>query len=262
MPHDQARVLMTTEPGRAPINDRMALRALLVSEDTHGMVILIWALDGLGQEFFQWAPETIKLETNELAGFEIPKPNYDKLMAAVAIVTTDLFFRDVDAFIKLCNVLSGDDFMPTVFSYAGPEECAWGITEALILDPPDSENEEPFSDEIRRYIGFVLHEEGYIKAPDILQIAIDHDLLAKTHQTYADSPEMLDAILKNQKVKEANIERVVMTGLRNLLSQLESLPLREGSTADICSRLRGSIKRQERQAEHLIGASHAEATGT
>ena len=72
----------------------------------------------LGFRGFQWHPQTINEYVEDHWGVKLPKQNFDKLMAGIAIVTTDLFFRDVDRFIKLCNVLAGSDFDHETFDPA------------------------------------------------------------------------------------------------------------------------------------------------
>ena len=51
------------------------------------------------------------------------------------------------------NVLAGSEFDPETFDPADSAECAWAVTEALLLSPPDERDTQPvFSDEIRKYI--------------------------------------------------------------------------------------------------------------
>jgi hypothetical protein len=43
------------------------------------------------------------------------------------------------------------------------------MTEALLIQPPDDDDENPFSEDIVAYIGQVLNQEGIISPPDILK---------------------------------------------------------------------------------------------
>ncbi len=219
------------------------IKAVLTDEDTYGSTMLVLAGELLPDEFLKWHPKTILAELERVSGADIPQLNFDKLMAAVTIVTTDLFWRDESKFIHLCNVLSGSTLEPDVFDPADSMECAWGINEALLLDPPDDSNPEPFSDAIRHYVGHVLKEEGYVSPPDVLKIALDADFSEHVRYNFGDDPELSAGIFATQQGKAQEVEDVVKDGLKELFTQLENLPLREGSTADLKERIAHTLKR-------------------
>ena len=100
---------------------------------------------------YQWDPETIIAEVESEFGVEVHPVCRDKLLAAIVLLTTDLFYSDVRIFIEICNVLSGDTFDPSTFDPAEPVECAWGMTEGMLIAHPDRPH-EPFSREIVEYV--------------------------------------------------------------------------------------------------------------
>jgi hypothetical protein len=213
---------------------------MLVSQDTYATVLLVFFVDRYGLEALDWHPETIKLQLQQDFGIVFPKSGLDKLMAAVAIVVTDAFFRDTPQFIELCNVLSGDDFDPTVFEPADSAEMAWGVAEAMLLFPPAESM--PFSDEIRAYVGRVLRDEGYVRPPKVLRFATDADFADQVEFDFTSDPEMFQAIYANQSAKADEIDVLVMDNLQELLTQLTSLPLNTGDTSQIKERIRAGQK--------------------
>lgn len=227
------------------------VREMLLGEGTYATTLLQWYVDRWGSErddddpkriaCLYWAPETIRLEIEEVTGVKLPKANFDKLMAMITILTTDLFYNDVQRFIELANILAGDDFQPDEFEPADSVECAWAIVEALLNDPPDEQNPEPFSDEIRRYLGVVLKEEGYVTPPDILKLALDGDFSPQVNQDLADDPEMFQAVYEGQQAKAAEVTSVLRDGMTELLAQLEALPLENGSVNELKAKLRKAI---------------------
>lgn len=190
-----------------------------------------------------WHPTTIKMELEQHFGIQLPKLSLDKIMAAVLIRTTDRFFQEPSVFIALANVLCGDDFEPDEFDPADALECAWAVTEAFLLNPPDDEDPEPFSDDVRTYIGFALREEGFVTPPGILKIAIGADFTANV-QEFADDPEMFEGIYQAQQAKADEIDEIVKNQLADLTSQLERLPLQIGKTANMVARLRQAMQPQ------------------
>lgn len=221
-------------------NPRKFIQQMLTSEDTYATVLLVFFVDRYGMEALDWHPGAIKLQLQQDFGVQLSKSTLDRLMAAIAVVTTNAFFRDTPQFIELCNVLAGDDFDPTVFEPADSAEMAWAVAEAMLLFPP--EDPMPFSDEIRGYVGKVLKDEGYVRPPKILRFATDADFVEQIKYDFTSDPEMFQAIYKNQSEKADEIDVLVMDNLQELLTQLTSLPLHNGDTSQIKDRIRAGLK--------------------
>jgi hypothetical protein len=174
---------------------------------------------------YTWHPGTILLEIRDDFRVELPRPNFDRLMTGIWLVTSDEFYQNVPSFIEACNVLSGS------------------ITEALLLAPPEEEDESPFSEEILAYIGQALDQEGIVHAPDILRLGTrSGDLAAKVNATFSDDPEMFSAIYKAEGEKTDEINQLVRENLTRLIQQLGRLRLNNGNAAGLAARLHDNIK--------------------
>src|SRR4051812_29132260 len=128
----------------APPREKLqpAAQRVLQDPESYATTLLVLLVDRFGTEALSWAPETIRTEMASEYGVALPPACFDRLMAAVTVITTDYFYKSLTRFIDLCNVLSfGGTFDPSVFDPADPYECAWGISEALLLSPP--EEDEP-----------------------------------------------------------------------------------------------------------------------
>lgn len=236
------------------VGGNAAAVAALNDQDSFATTLFILAVDAFPPDpekgekqspLLEWTPTTIKMEMNQHYGVQLSQLALDKIMAAILIRTTDLFFRDPFYFIEMCNVLSGDNFEPDEFDPADSIECAWGVTEGLLLNPPDEEDPEPFSDEVRAYIGFVLREEGFTSPPGILKIALDADFSPQVAATFADDPELFQGIYQAQQGKTDEVESIMKSQLTELAEQLQRLTLQNGSTAGLIQRLRQSLQLQD-----------------
>jgi len=219
-------------------------RRVWLNEESMGTTLLTLFLDRYGPEGMTWDPMTIHEEVQDDFNVRLPQPVFDRLMAAIAVVTTDAFYRSLPDFIHLCNILGGDDYDPTVFDPADAAECAWGITESLLLSPPEDDDEDPFSDEIVAYIGEVIAEEGMIKPPDILRIGLKDGgraLIDRVNYDYSDDPVMFQAIWDMEKSRTDDINNMIKARLGRLVQQLEGLPLDNGNTKDVVERLIGNL---------------------
>lgn len=216
-------------------NKRNYLRQLLKSDDVYATTLLVLLTELFDLEFLNWTPETIRIEVREELGIELPPTAIDKIMAAIMLLTTDQFFKHVPTFIHICNVLSGNSFDPTVFDPADSLEMAWGITEATLIAPP--EEDEPFSEEIRAYMGYQLAEEGFQTAPDVLGIAIMPAVINDPNSIFASDPEIYQAFHEKKTLDQNNIISLLKENLQELLDQLQLLPLSKGSTQELVTKL-------------------------
>lgn len=214
------------------------------SPQTFGIVLLTVFLDHFGTEALQWDPATIVMEIEEEFDVDLPQFAIDKLMTAINILTTDTFYNNLPDFIIFCNILSGDTYRPDMFDPADSAEIAWGITEALLIAPPDSDAEGPFNEEIRGYVGAVLDGEGIINAPDVLQIAIRQKNVSDAANQFSDDPLMFSAIYETEAGKSAEIDEILKQKAIMLIEQLNALKLINGSTEKVVRTLSESLNKR------------------
>jgi hypothetical protein len=214
------------------------------SPQTFGAVLLTAFLDRFGVEALQWDPATIVLEVEEEFSVDLPQAAIDKLITAINILTSDAFYNNLPDFIVFCNILSGDTYRPDMFDPADSAEVAWGITEALLIAPPEDSSTGPFSDEIRGYIGAVLDSEGIINAPDVLQIAIRRANVSDAANQFSDDPLMFSAIYETEAGKSAEINEILRKKASMLIEQLRALQLNNGTTGAAVKMLSESLNRR------------------
>jgi hypothetical protein len=200
----------------------------------------------VAENCYTWHPGTIALEIRDDFQVELPRANFDRLMAGIRLATSDGFYRDPGEFVMLCNILSGDLFDPATWDPADALECAWGITEGMLLGPPDDADEEPFAPEVRAYIGRALADEGILDPPDVLRIATragGQPGRAEVGADHAGDPVTLAAIHETEVRKTQEINQRIRDGLRELISQLEALDLRHGDARALAGKLAQKLGR-------------------
>lgn len=218
------------------------LQEAWTSRETFATVLLTVFLDRFGTEALEWDPATITMELEEEFDIKLPQLALDKLLVAIQILTTDIFFKSLPDFIDFCNVLGGAPYRPDMWDPADAEEVAWGITEALLIAPPDESDQEPFTDEIRAYIGSVLDSEGLINPPDILRIALRQARVAPSVQDFSDDPEMFNAIYDVETAKTEDINQTIVEKTQLLAAQLAALELKNGHTQSVAKMLQDSLQ--------------------
>jgi hypothetical protein len=212
------------------------------SKETFSSVLLTMFLDRFGTEALEWDPSTMVMEIEEEFNVDLPQLVFDKLAVAVQLLTTDRFYKSLPDFISFCNVLGGDVYQPDMWDPADAEEVAWGITESMLISPP--EDSEPFTQEIRAYIGAVLDSEGILNAPDILRIALRKARVSPNIEDFSDDPEMFSAIYTLEEGKTSDINNTIVLKTKLLAAQLAALHLDNGNTKEIAEMLQNSIAQQ------------------
>jgi hypothetical protein len=190
-----------------------------------------------------WTPDTVAHNLGVAYKVDIPEYNVHKIMAGVSVLTSDDFFRDTKKFNWLCNVYAGDEsgLDPTVYDPATCGEMAWAITEVMLLrELPDDYGPMPFSDEIRKYIGFMLDFEGIVNPPTVLQIGVQRPATEDPLSVWADDPEMFEAAYQQQQGMSQSIANIIIENMSQLLAQLEKVPLMNGSTKNITDKITNS----------------------
>jgi len=212
------------------------------SPDTFASVLLTLYMDKFGTEALTWEPNTILLEIEEEFNVDLPQLALDKLLVGIQILTTDRFYKSLPDFISFCNVLSGDTYRPDMWDPADAEEVAWGVTEALLIYPPEDNDEEPFTDEIRAYIGAVLDREGLINPPDILRIALRQARVSPSIDDFSDDPTMFNAVYDLEEGKRADIENTIRMRTKTLAGQFKALKLENGQVDKIVKMLESAAE--------------------
>lgn len=209
-----------------------ALRKAILEDDVYGTTMLLWALDTLGPEPLLgdddgevWHPQTVHMELSQAIGISLPKAAFDRLMAAVTVLTTDAFYNDVKRFVQICNILSHDEFSPYMFDPADSAECAWGVVEAMLIEPA----EEGFSEEILGYMEAVLKQEGFISPPGVLQPLLPNYVDDVDHSVFSSDPVLFESAYGIQQSRMDEVDRLVQDRLKEIDSQVMALPLRNGS---------------------------------
>ena len=219
-------------------------KALLLDDNTFASILFLMVADIYGPEILPgpdrdgWSPKTFKMQLEEDFGIRLPKESLDKIMAAITLVTTNFFWRDVVRFIEICNILSGDDFQPDEFDPADPGEILWGVTEASIIwDPDDDAEDTEFSQEIRGYISQVLRVDGISDPPDLLRLGLSGTAGQEIDESFGDDPAMFDAVWETQRGKTDELKQMVTDNLRQLAFQLQILPLDEGEKQGVLQQI-------------------------
>ncbi len=179
-------------------------RDAIRSPETAASVIHAIIIDKYGQEAYDWDPSTIVLELQDDYGAEIHEHTLNRWSAIQTVMTSDVVFTRLDAFMAVCNTLATGEPYFGVFDPVTTEEAAWGIAEISL-------NREllPFGRNIKKYLAIVMAADGIDKPEGVLAAAMEDDSVRSE--------------LDNRRNKD-NIADFVDQQLRAVAEQLQRLP--------------------------------------
>lgn len=192
--------------------------------EAHATTLMAVAVRNYGTDFLEWDPITIQIELEEDFGVELPSEVFDKVMAAVAVLTTDRVYYSVPLFDEVINSFVGlgfstDEDTPTV------EELCLTVAEIYLLDPEPSVAErehQRWSHDIRRYCRVILDDEGFSYAPRVLDFVPDRQVSVPTG---ADEPDgsRLGSIIAEQEARRDEIDAWVDQQVEKIVAELQAV---------------------------------------
>ena len=200
----------------------------LKDRGTFATSLLVGLIDEFGTELFEWDPDTLRLELKSEYQVDIPQSNMDKIQALLVVMTTDLFYRNLEAFMHVANSLghSGADFQ----SYDPPDvqEISWALAETALVDPPDKNT--AFGPEIVTYMREKLRDEGFSKAPRIMApFCGNPDRDEDVSGAFADDEVLYHGYWESQQRKALTVDRFLQEGLQRIMSEISALPLQSAN---------------------------------
>jgi hypothetical protein len=194
--------------------------ALIQGEDTFASTLLVMAIDRLGAGVLvgdngPYTPETLRLEMQEAYHVPIPDDNLGKLVAAVAVITTDNLLRGVPSFLCTVHGLLGDGLDWVYEEPIEIEDLAWAVLEASLIQPP--EKEDLFDEQVVAYCRSMLKREGIMSPPSSLAFA-------KEDIAYGDVVMYGEDILLEQASRTEEVNIYLEQQHQRLMEQLASIP--------------------------------------
>ena len=187
--------------------------------------VLLLLVDSFGAEVVNWEPETVYDALRERFGVQMNNLLADKINAALALLATDAYYKDLNSFNTINRVLAFryadfEEFVP-----ATSDDSAWGVTEASLIVGKEDQTE--FSDDIRRYVGLLLETEGINRPPAVLEFAtFSPEQQDERTLALAEDPAMASMFEIRQIGELGKINKLLADTLKRLITQIGELPLK------------------------------------
>ena len=208
----------------------------LEDDNTYTTCVMAILLDKYSMDFVEWDPVTVEMQLKDDFKVVPDSQLMDKIGAGSSLLTSNLFFKSLEAFNAICNVLNLGITTSETFLPADLDDIHWGLLEARLL-LGDVYTEESFSHDIANYCGQLLESRGIYEPPQILQFSeYPEDVVRNLSDIVAGSEEGFDLPFYNAHLESMEEERTSMTALANskldeLVDQLSQLPIEDRNDA-------------------------------
>ena len=174
-----------------------------------------------GAEIFDWEQEVFAPEIEDMFGLSKEELGFgvlDRLQAAVAILESNIFYTYFEGFENASRTLNFELPFFGTLTPVSPDQAAWAVVEAKILDPDGDE----YSGEVKAYINCVLKANGICKSPRFLEFT-EHK------QDVSWVPEEIKENMETeQEIKMKRVSLYVLSNLEKLKKQLSFFNLDSG----------------------------------
>lgn len=182
----------------------------LQNPETSATVLHAILRDQYGEQVYDWDPVTVYLETQADWRADMCSEAVDRWSAMAVVMTSDAFFKRLDAFLAICNTLADGSPFFSAFNPVTTEEMAVTIMEVAL-------NREllPFSYAVKGYIRAVLAQDGYSENE---YPAIFEEVFGP--QPNADRVRDSLAVMNN----DTNIDAYLTDTMADIVSQFDRIP--------------------------------------
>lgn len=186
-----------------------------------------------GLEVLNWDPTTLGMELESDMDDEPDANTFDKLMAAINVITTDTVYRDVAVFDDTINAfndvgVSQEEDIPTV------EELCLTVAEIFLLDPEPAVRtygKTHWHHDVIKYCRVVLDDEGISTSPSVLHFVPDRGIRTPKMSIEA-GPDELAEVFAAREARTKEINAWVDAQVLRIGQQLLSLGIDHSEVAD------------------------------
>lgn len=194
--------------------------------DMHAACLLLMAVDSWGMECIEWEPETFSGAVRTSFGVELDGLNYDKLNAAISLLSSNLYHRSPGAFGAINKALSFKSIQPNEFNVSSLDDVLWGTTEAQLIMGQEEFVEQGFTQDISRYVGQLLESEGITHPPSNLAFAkINESYMEANTNVEFEDPMAWKMTMQREEEALEEMNKFMGVNLQRLFMQLRELPL-------------------------------------
>jgi hypothetical protein len=197
---------------------------ILKDPEIFATTALALMFDEFGTEVTEWDPDVLGIEIREAFSVEPSDALLDRLLAAMAVLSSNSFFVDVKAFTTICNSLNRGVVMSDTWVPADLDDILWAVTEVRFL-MGEYYSEEDYSHDVKRYVGVMLQQQGIRKIPSVLSFAEVDDTVTEVYDAYSGDAVMEQAFWDSQQEDRDNLESENIDKIDQYMAQIRTLPL-------------------------------------
>lgn len=206
-------------------------KEVLENPDSFMTTLMAVMFNEYDTEFIDWDPLTINLTIQRDFKITPPQENKDKIMAGIQIVSSVDFYQEFNVFAVTCGVVAMSGYSTDMLIPPDLDDVTWTCLEAKLLD--DDFKDSLFSDDIKRYVGLLLDEEGLYDPPSVLSFAVYPEGRGVSQDILQDDQIMEKTLISIQQEKKQDYSRILRERTVALFNDLAELDIPDKNTTYI-----------------------------
>lgn len=147
-------------------------RTVYLDENAPAMVLLGITLKQYGLDALDYEPALLRTQIERDYDINLSEMQFDKLQAAMTVMSSDTFFDDWVVFETVCHLFHNEPVDADLVTPLDAEDIAVAMVEVTLIRRDIGDNTLVFDEEVRAYAGHVFYEYGLSHAPKIFPSAI------------------------------------------------------------------------------------------
>lgn len=209
-----------------------------VDPETPALCLIALGVDRWGVDCLNWLPGTWRDEVRDEFAAPLALRNLDRIGAAQALLTSpDEYYQTASGFNDIVQGIAAEWFDSDVWHPPTAAECAWGVLEAYLIDPPGSDDR--FSPEVNRYVEMICRQDGFAELPPVFRsFGFRPDASLPSSETYDSDPALAAAAEAGQQDASESLRTFLGDKLYDLAARLSVIPFSRFDPLPVVRQLR------------------------
>lgn len=182
------------------------------------------AYRAFGPQCLDWDPLILRDAFQKEYNVSLTQIGFDKLMAGVTLIGTNLFNTSVQTFLAVSSLYANKPVKQTELAYVTLKDCCWAVFAWRDLLGIDQQDDQTFDSDIILYIQQLMKQDGISKLPQFMQFALldDYDM-TRIQEALVDDADAFQAYNIRQNNIVQDIKSYIKDKQSDLVKQLAIL---------------------------------------
>lgn len=182
------------------------------------------AYRAFGPQALEWDPLILRDAFQDKYKVQLTQTGFDKLMAGVSLIGTNLFNTSVQTFLAITSLYADKPIKQSQLAYVTLKDCCWAVFAWRDLLGITDQDQQKFDSDIIAYIQQLMKQDGISKLPEFMMFAsLDDNDMTRIQQALVDDVDAFQAYNIRQQNQVQQIKAYIKQKQSDLVKELAEL---------------------------------------